>query len=66
MANESYDEFASSLQEEYQEDGIRFRVLEVANFANIPAIRDEAQNVDGNELERRSRHGVVLLSCFSQ
>lgn len=51
MANESYDEFASSLQEEYQEDGIRFRVLEVANFANIPAIRDEAQNVDGNEVE---------------
>ena len=35
MANESYDEFASSLQQEYEEDGIRFRVLEVANFANI-------------------------------
>lgn len=36
MANESYDEFADSLQKEYEEDGIRFRVLEVANFANIP------------------------------
>ena len=35
MANESYDEFASSLQKEYEEDGIRFRVLETANFANI-------------------------------
>ena len=35
MANESYDEFASSLQQEYEEDGIRFRVLETANFANI-------------------------------
>ena len=36
MANESYDEFADNLQKEYEEDGIRFRVLEVANFANIP------------------------------
>ncbi len=35
MANESYDEFAHALQREYEEDGIRFRVLEVANFANI-------------------------------
>ena len=35
MANESYDEFADSLQKEYEEDGIRFRVLEVANFAGI-------------------------------
>lgn len=35
MANESYEEFASNLQKEYEEDGIRFKVLEVANFANI-------------------------------
>ena len=35
MANESYDEFANALQKEYEEDGIRFRVLEAANFANI-------------------------------
>ncbi len=35
MANESYDEFAGSLQKEYEEDGIRFQVLETANFANI-------------------------------
>ena len=43
MANESYDEFADSLQKEYEDDGIRFRVLEVANFANIPMIGDKEQ-----------------------
>lgn len=43
MANESYDEFADSLQKEYEEDGIRFRVLEVANFANIPMTGDKEQ-----------------------
>ena len=44
MANESYDEFASSLQKEYEDDGIRFRVLETANFANIlvPVPAEEA------------------------
>ncbi|WP_033169552.1 type III restriction-modification system endonuclease [Selenomonas sp. ND2010] len=44
MANESYDEFASSLQKEYEDDGIRFRVLETANFANIlvPVSAEEA------------------------
>lgn len=35
IANESYDEFASALQKEYEADGIRFRVLDTANFANI-------------------------------
>lgn len=44
MANESYDEFASSLQREYEEDGIRFRVLEIANFSNIRISRaDDSQ-----------------------
>ena len=43
MANESYDEFADSLQKEYEEDGIRFRVLEVANFANIPITPEKEQ-----------------------
>lgn len=33
MANESYEEFASTLQKEYEADGIRFGVLESANFA---------------------------------
>lgn len=43
MANESYDEFADSLQKEYEEDGIRFRVLEVANFANISLTPEKEQ-----------------------
>ncbi|MBQ7477345.1 MAG: DEAD/DEAH box helicase family protein [Selenomonadaceae bacterium] len=43
MANESYDEFANALQKEYEEDGIRFRVLEVANFANILVASDKDQ-----------------------
>lgn len=36
MANESYEEFAATLQKEYeQEEGIRFGILEVHSFANI-------------------------------
>ena len=52
MANESYDEFASSLQKEYEEDGIRFRVLETANFANIlvpVSAEDVATGTTGEE-----------------
>lgn len=52
MANESYDEFASSLQKEYEEDGIRFRVLETANFANIlvpVSAEDAATGTAGEE-----------------
>ena len=36
MANESYDEFADKLQKEYEEDGVRFGVLEPHDFANLP------------------------------
>lgn len=36
MANESYNEFASKLQKEYESDeGIRFGILETHTFANI-------------------------------
>lgn len=35
MANESYEEFASRLQAEYEEDGISFGRLETAAFARI-------------------------------
>ncbi|MCB5279611.1 MAG: DEAD/DEAH box helicase family protein [Candidatus Cloacimonetes bacterium] len=39
MANESYEEFAAKLQNEYEEDGgIRFGILETHTFANIPVI----------------------------
>ena len=40
IANESYDEFAAALQNEYQEAGIRFGVLEVADFAAL-VVQDE-------------------------
>ena len=43
IANESYDEFAKNLQEEYAKDGIRFRFLEAANFANITIIDNKTQ-----------------------
>lgn len=36
MANESYEEFAATLQKEYeQEEGIKFGILETHSFANI-------------------------------
>lgn len=39
MANESYEEFAATLQREYEEDGgIRFGMLESHSFANIPIL----------------------------
>ena len=53
MANESYEEFASNLQKEYEEDGIRFKVLEVANFANILVPTSAAQREDSlSEVEQ--------------
>jgi len=37
MANESYEQFAESLQKEYEADGgIRFGIIEEHSFANIP------------------------------
>lgn len=41
MANESYEEFAAKLQNEYEEDsGIRFGVIEKHTFSNI-VVRDD-------------------------
>lgn len=44
MANESYEEFADRLQKEYEEDGVRFGVLEPQDFAAIP-VTDEDGSV---------------------
>ncbi|MDX9869776.1 MAG: DEAD/DEAH box helicase family protein [Candidatus Cloacimonadales bacterium] len=42
MANESYEEFASALQKEYEEDaGIKFGVIEKHAFAKICMFKDE-------------------------
>ncbi|MFL2123997.1 DEAD/DEAH box helicase family protein [Marinilactibacillus psychrotolerans] len=35
MANESYEEFADSLQSEYEEDGIRFGIFDEETFATV-------------------------------
>lgn len=44
MANESYEEFASKLQKEYEEDGgVRFGVVESHTFANIKIKIDGAE-----------------------
>ena len=43
IANESYDEFAAALQKEYQEDGIRFGVLEFADFAPVVVRTEEGE-----------------------
>ncbi|HBY89693.1 MAG TPA: restriction endonuclease subunit R [Aerococcaceae bacterium] len=40
MANESYEEFADSLQSEYEEDGIRFGIFEEETFATIIVEKD--------------------------
>ncbi len=42
MANESYEEFASKLQREYEKDeGIRFGIMETHVFANISVTRPD-------------------------
>lgn len=40
MANESYQEFADSLQTEYEEDGIRFGIFDDETFATIIVEKD--------------------------
>ena len=54
IANESYDEFAAALQKEYQEDGIRFGVLELADFAELVAPDEKGEeNVLGLEKAKK-------------
>ena len=44
MANESYEDFASALQNEYEQDGgIRFGIVERHLFANIPIKRENGE-----------------------
>lgn len=46
MANESYEDFASKLQKEYEEDqNIKFGILESHSFANIP-VKQEGNNYE--------------------
>lgn len=42
MANESYEQFAATLQKEYEKDeGIRFGIIESHSFANLPVKQDD-------------------------
>jgi type III restriction enzyme len=41
MANESYDDFANKLQKEYEDDGIRFGILESYMFVNVPVLQND-------------------------
>ncbi|RKI38472.1 type III restriction endonuclease subunit R [bacterium D16-51] len=44
MANESYEEFASTLQSEYeQEEGIRFGYMENHSFSNITKVKENGE-----------------------
>lgn len=45
MANESYEQFAATLQKEYEQDeGIRFGIIENHSFANIPVKQVDGTN----------------------
>ncbi|MCI1823134.1 MAG: DEAD/DEAH box helicase family protein [Megasphaera sp.] len=41
MANESYNDFADKLQKEYEDDGIRFGVLESHMFTNVSVLQTD-------------------------
>jgi type III restriction enzyme len=60
MANESYDRFASALQQEYEEDeGIRFGVLESHSFANIPI-----KQADGSTAYLGTEKSELIYAAF--
>ncbi|KOF56881.1 type III restriction endonuclease subunit R [Clostridium sp. DMHC 10] len=62
MANESYEEFARRLQNEYEEDeGIRFGVVEEHSFANIVISKDGEANY--LEQERSEKIFDHLKKC---
>lgn len=59
MANESYEKFASKLQKEYEEGGIRFGILEPHTFANI-----SVKISDGNVVPLGAKKSNELFSFF--
>lgn len=62
MANESYEEFASKLQKEYEMDeGIRFGVLEAHTFANI-SVRQQ----DGSFTYLGLNQSEAIFKSFEQ
>ena len=62
MANESYEQFADSLQKEYEQDeGIRFGVLERHSFANIPI-----QQEDGSAAYLGAEKSELIYQAFQE
>ena len=60
MANESYEEFADTLQKEYETDtGIRFGVIESHSFANIPVKQE-----DGSEVYLGQKASEIIFQAF--
>lgn len=63
MANESYEQFAATLQKEYeQEEGIRFGILESHSFANIPIQQADGATVHLG-VERSEQIYQAFKSC---
>ncbi|WP_298594878.1 hypothetical protein [uncultured Mitsuokella sp.] len=54
IANESYDEFAAALQREYQEEGILFGVLDLADFMEL-VVPDEKGEKNALGLEKAKK-----------
>ena len=64
MANESYDEFADRLQKEYEEDGIRFGVLEPHDFAAIPVTQDDGTTQPLGVAESKAIYAAMQQSGY--
>ena len=59
MANESYEDFAKELQKEIEkEEGVRFGIVELHSFANIPVLDDsgESKNLGVDTSEKVWEH----------
>ncbi|MDY3298846.1 DEAD/DEAH box helicase family protein, partial [Selenomonas sp.] len=64
MANESYDEFADRLQKEYEEDGIRFGVLEPHDFAAIPVMQEDGTTQPLGVAESKAIYAAMQQSGY--
>ncbi len=56
FANESYDDFARKLQQEYEEDGIRFGILDEHSFANIKIVSTDDKV---NYIDAQISHQII-------
>src|SRR5699024_9902868 len=61
MANESYDEFARGLQQEYEEDGMTFGIFEDDKINNIIINQDEDEGLKEVLGKQKSRSDVQVF-----